>query len=107
MEIVLDLDHLSDYDPDLAEAVMGNTRRYAMLLSDAVWEMLPDYRQREPTARDNPDVYINQRIVMEARSRQNAEWVNQPAITQVGRFLFLCSGPFQLLLIIVCSSHRT
>lgn len=44
MSLTLDLEHLNDYDAELAEAVRANTRRYSLLLSDAVWELLPDYR---------------------------------------------------------------
>ena len=68
-ELTLDMDHLAEYDPDLAEAVRANTRRYAMLLSDAVAELLPDYREREPRVRDALDVFINQRALMEARAQ--------------------------------------
>jgi len=67
--VQIDLDHMREFDPDLAEAVVANTRRYALLLSDAVWEMLPDYREHDPPARDALDVYINHRTLLEARMR--------------------------------------
>ena len=47
--------------------------RYTMLLSDAVWDLLPDYKERDPPARDALDVYINHRLLMEARTRQPGE----------------------------------
>lgn len=31
----------------MAEAMVQNTRRYLNLFSEAVYEMLPDYKQRE------------------------------------------------------------
>ena len=68
--VEVDLEHLRERDPELAEAVVDNARRYTLLLSDAVWEMLPDYRERDPPARDALDVYINHRTLMEARTRQ-------------------------------------
>ena len=68
--VTVDLEHLREHDPDLAEAVADNARRYALLVSDAVWELLPEYRERDPPARDALDVYINHRTLMEARTRQ-------------------------------------
>ena len=34
-------------DPDLAEAIVQNTRRYVTIFSDAISELLPTYKQRE------------------------------------------------------------
>ncbi len=71
--LTIELEHLREFDPDLAEAVIANTRRYTLLLSDAVWELLPDYKEREPPARDALDVYINHRMLMEARTRGDSQ----------------------------------
>ncbi len=68
--VEVDLEHLREHDPDLAEAAVDNSRRFVQLFSDAIWEMLPDYRERDPPARDALDVYINHRTLMEARTRQ-------------------------------------
>ncbi len=76
--VTIDLDHLREHDPELAEAVTANARRYALLASDAVWEMLPDYRERDPPARDALDVYINHRGLMEARARQPGDPARPP-----------------------------
>ena len=47
---------------------MANARRYNLLASDAVWELIPDYRERDNVApRDALDVYIQHRSVMEDR----------------------------------------
>lgn len=43
----MDLDDLNEINKDLAKAVTQNTRRYTNMVSDAVYEMLPDYKQRE------------------------------------------------------------
>merc|ERR1712038_1183685 len=45
------------------------TRRYALLAAEAVSEMLPDYRERDPPAKDSLDVYIQHRQLMDARTR--------------------------------------
>lgn len=40
--------HLSHQtDPELAEAIVQNTRRYVTIFSDAISELLPTYKQRE------------------------------------------------------------
>lgn len=43
----MNLDDLIDYNEELSEAVKNNTRRYTNIVSDLVYEMLPDYKQRE------------------------------------------------------------
>jgi len=77
VNLTLDLDHVAEFDPELAEAIRNNTRRFITLASEAVWELLPDYREHDPPARDALDVYINHRTLMEARTRNPGE--NRPA----------------------------
>ena len=36
-----------EYDPDLAEAIVQNARRYINIISEAVYELLPTYKQKE------------------------------------------------------------
>jgi DNA replication licensing factor MCM7 len=69
VSLTIDLEHVEEFDPELAEAIGGNTRRYILLVSDVVWEMLPEYREREPAAKDALDVYIHHRQMMESRMR--------------------------------------
>lgn len=73
ISLTIDLDDLAEFDPEIAEAVVGNTRRYVLLFSEAVQEMLPDYKQRESVARDALDVYIEHRLMMTQRLRQPGE----------------------------------
>ena len=67
--LTLELDHVQEHDPELAESIANNTRRYALLAAEAVSEMLPDYREREAPAKDSLDVYIQHRQLMDARTR--------------------------------------
>lgn len=67
--LTIELDHVQEHDPELAEAMVNNTRRYVLLTSEAVAEMLPDYREREPPSKDSLDVYIQHRQLMDARTR--------------------------------------
>ncbi|NXR12326.1 MCM7 factor, partial [Semnornis frantzii] len=43
------LDDVAEEDPELAEAVAENVRRYGRLCAEAVQELLPHYRRREVT----------------------------------------------------------
>ena len=36
-----------DHDPELAEAIIENSRRYQALFADAVAELLPQYKERD------------------------------------------------------------
>ena len=78
-------------DPELAEAICQNTRRYVALFSDAISELLPTYKQREVgvvnyvwgvvvlghvtsplsqvTAKDSLDVYIEHRLLLRQQHR--------------------------------------
>ena len=43
----MDLDDVSNYDPDLCDAIVENTRRYVGLFADVVQDVLPSYKQKE------------------------------------------------------------
>jgi len=45
--IWIDLDDVYNQDPDLAEAIVENSRRYMNLFADVIQELLPEYRERE------------------------------------------------------------
>jgi DNA replicative helicase MCM subunit Mcm2 (Cdc46/Mcm family) len=45
--IVVDLDDLSQFNPDLSETVQANARTYMKLISDIVFEMLPSLKDRD------------------------------------------------------------
>ena len=47
--LTVDLDDVSDHDPDLSDAIVENTRRYVGLFADVVQELLPSYKQKEVT----------------------------------------------------------
>jgi len=54
--LTIDLDDLSDFDPELEEAVRENTRRYSELFADVVHEILPNYKEREVQVVDSSDI---------------------------------------------------
>ncbi|XP_018014775.1 DNA replication licensing factor mcm7-B [Hyalella azteca] len=73
VSLTIDLDDIAEFDAELAEVMLLNTRRYTNLFSEVVYEMLPDYKERETVARDALDVYIEHRLMMEQRTRQPGE----------------------------------
>ena len=56
---------MAEYDPDLAEQIVENARRYTLIFGEAIKEMLPNYKEHEVEAKDALDVYISHRILME------------------------------------------
>ncbi|CAG5132698.1 unnamed protein product [Candidula unifasciata] len=69
--LTVQLDDVSDFDPDLSEAIVENTRRYVQIFGDAVHELLPEFKQREIQHRDVLDVYIEHRLLLEQRNHPN------------------------------------
>ena len=47
VSLTIDLDDLAEYDPDLSDAVVENCRRYTSIFADSVYELLPDYKEKE------------------------------------------------------------
>ena len=45
--MTIDLDDVAEHDPDLADAVIENTRRYTTLFADSVYELLPTYKEKD------------------------------------------------------------
>ena len=44
---MIDLDDVEQFDPELAEAIVENTRRYAVLFASVVQDLLPNYKERD------------------------------------------------------------
>ncbi|XP_017463541.1 PREDICTED: DNA replication licensing factor Mcm7-like, partial [Rhagoletis zephyria] len=56
--ITIDLDHVSEFNEELTEAIISNCRRYQAMFSDAIVDLLPSFKEREVPAKDALDVYI-------------------------------------------------
>lgn len=69
----IELDDLHEFNESLVEAILQNTRRYSNLFSEAILELLPQYKERTVIAKDCLDVYIEHRLLMEARLRNTNE----------------------------------
>ncbi|XP_014213337.1 DNA replication licensing factor Mcm7 [Copidosoma floridanum] len=70
---IIDLDDVKDFDEELAEAISQNSRRYINLLLHLVQEILPDFKERPVVAKDTLDIYIEHRLLMEARNQHPGE----------------------------------
>ncbi|XP_005104285.1 DNA replication licensing factor mcm7 isoform X2 [Aplysia californica] len=75
--LVIEGDDVNEYDPDLCEAILENTRRYVQIFSDAVHELLPEYKKKEVQNRDALDVYIEHRLLMEQRNHPDGQEVTR------------------------------
>lgn len=73
ISLTIDLDDLMEFNESLVEAIMANTRRYILLFSDVIAELLPSYKEHSVVAKDSLDVYIEHRLLMEARMRNQTE----------------------------------
>ena len=47
MSLVVNLDHVGDYDEDLRDSIIVNAKRYVSLFADVIQELLPQYKTRE------------------------------------------------------------
>ena len=73
VELVIDLDDVADFNPELAEAIVANARRYSLIFGEALQEMLPNYKEQDVEAKDALDVYINHRLLIESQNRTDAQ----------------------------------
>jgi DNA replication licensing factor MCM7 len=63
--LTIEVDDVQESDPELAEAMIENTQRYTKIFSEAVYEILPNYKEREVENKDVLDVFIEHRLMME------------------------------------------
>lgn len=66
--MVVDMDDVTEYDPELAEAIVENTRRFSLLFGEVIQEMLPNYKEHDIEAKDALDVYIAHRLLVESQN---------------------------------------
>ena len=71
VELVVDLDDVAEFDPELAEQIGENARRYTLLFGEVVQEMLPNYKEHDVEAKDALDVYINHRLLVENQNQND------------------------------------
>ncbi|KAL5003980.1 hypothetical protein ScPMuIL_017436 [Solemya velum] len=79
VSLTIDVDDVSEYDPDLADNLVENARRYTNLFADVVQELLPDYKEREVVHKDTLDVYIEHRLLMEQRNHPDGQEITRDA----------------------------
>ncbi|CAF4228895.1 unnamed protein product [Rotaria sp. Silwood2] len=76
--LVIDIDDIATVDPELADAIIENCRRYTQLFSQVIQEMLPELKDKEIQNKDVLDVYIEHRTLMEQRMHHNTDETRDP-----------------------------
>ncbi|XP_039198390.1 DNA replication licensing factor MCM7 [Crotalus tigris] len=76
--LYVDLDDVAEEDPALLDAACENAKRYQRIFADAVWELLPRFRRRQVAPRDGLDVYLEHRLLMEGRAREDPGQARDP-----------------------------
>ncbi|CAF0890828.1 unnamed protein product [Adineta ricciae] len=76
--LVIDIDDVATVDPELADAILENTRRYTQIFAQIVQEMLPELKDKEIENKDVLDVYIEHRTLMEQRLHHNNDETRDP-----------------------------
>lgn len=71
--LTIELDDIADFDSDLAEMICDNTKRYVNIIGDVIYDLLPQFKEREVEIKDALDVYIKHRIALEQRNRAPGE----------------------------------
>ncbi|XP_065055420.1 DNA replication licensing factor mcm7-like isoform X1 [Rhopilema esculentum] len=69
-DLQIELDDVKMEYPDFADRIIQNTKRYAKIFSDAVYQMLPDYKEREVENKDALDIYIEHRVLLQQQNNQ-------------------------------------
>lgn len=70
------LQDLQEFDEELANAIVANTRRYHIIVTNLVGELLPEFKERPVAAKDTLDIYIEHRLLMEARNQHPGDQRN-------------------------------
>lgn len=73
VSLLIELDDVHDFNEELAEAIKNNTRRYTSMAADIIHEVLPTFKEHDIVVKDALDVYIEHRLMMEAKNRQPNE----------------------------------
>ncbi|OQR76215.1 DNA replication licensing factor mcm7-like [Tropilaelaps mercedesae] len=76
--LTVSLDDMNEFDAELSEAIIDNAHRYERVFSDAVFDLLPQMKTRDVLPKDTLDIYIEHRIMLEARQRQPGDPVRDP-----------------------------
>lgn len=67
--IWIELDDIFEHDVSLAQAILQNAKRYVTLFSDAIAELLPEFRTKENIHKDVLDIFIEHRTLAEQATR--------------------------------------
>ncbi|CAL8106657.1 unnamed protein product [Orchesella dallaii] len=82
VEMVVEMDDLAMFDDTemLIDNIERNAKRYTELLSDAISQLIPDYKTKEAPCKDALDVYIEHRLTNARRHQDEQAGQAQPSI---------------------------
>lgn len=80
--MVIELEDLERFNPELAKNVVGNTLRYVSIFYEALDELLPQYKTNEIAEKDIMDVFIEQRLYIAERNRAGGPTTSNPVAGQ-------------------------
>lgn len=70
--LFVDLDELEQFDAELCQAILQNTKRYHSIFCSVIDQVLPDFRLNDEIVhKDTLDVFIEHRIMAEQRTQQD------------------------------------
>lgn len=84
--MAVDLADLEKFNTELANQVKNTTTRYTQLFYEALDDILPTYKTKEPENKDIMDVFIEQRLFIAERN-QRAQGPNQPTTGSLSQSL--------------------
>ena len=76
VSFVINLDDVEKVDRELSEAIVYNAKRYVLLCSAVLDEILPDFKVNQVLHKDIFDVFIEHRIHAEQRHQQESGQLN-------------------------------
>lgn len=84
MALHINLDDVATEDAELAEAIVGNTRRYQALFAEVVEELIQAKLEgKDPPVKDALDAFIYQRLLMAREAAARATRDGEPAPSDV------------------------
>lgn len=71
IHMLIELEDIELFNSDLANQITRNTVRYTNIFYEALDEMLPSYKTREPPVKDIMDIFIEQRLCIAERNQRS------------------------------------
>lgn len=97
VHMLIDLEDVELFNSDLANQITRNTVRYTNIFYEALDEILPSYKTREPPVKDIMDIFIEQRLCIAERNQRahpNTGGPNSGTTSQVSANMVNIDGKY-------------